>query len=450
MFDALDDTIAAVATARQPAAVAVIRISGPGALAVAQSLLPAERDIPAPRTMQVVWLTDKLTGELLDQALVVVFPGPKSYTGQDMVELHCHGGLAVVDRVFQAVIASGARPAGPGEFTLRAFLGGKLDLSQAEAVRRLVEASSEAAARGALGNLAGGLGKRVRDLVEILRSVRVELEAELEFPDEDLLVNRRERMVAVRALEDGVRELLAESVAARLVYDGVRVALVGRANVGKSSLFNRLIGRSRAVVHHRAGTTRDYLSERVEFSGVLVELLDTAGERDSRDEVEEEAGRIAREAVAGADLLLLVVEGPAGPSSEDREMWNRWSGKDRLLVVNKADLGVVEAWRTWVGGEVVEVSAATGEGLSDLRKRVVAAVKDVGEEGLVVEERQRKALREAEDALGEVRRALDVGGMLDVAGTELARAERALVGVLGEGVGRDLLDEIFGQFCVGK
>ena len=450
MQGALEDTIAAVATARMPAAVAVVRISGPNAFEVAEDLVPNLRETCEPRKLYVRWLTKRDTGEKLDQALVVRFSGPGSYTGEDMVELHCHGGLAVVDRVFGALLEAGARPAGPGEFTLRAFLAGKLDLSQAEAVGRLVEASGEAAARAALSNLAGGLGARVRRLADLVRRLRVELEAELEFPDEDLDLDGGDWAGRARIVENGLEELLADSVAARLVYEGLKVALVGRPNVGKSSLFNRLLGRTRAVVHHVAGTTRDYLSEQMEMDGVLVELLDTAGERETADEVEAAAGRLGQEAVSAADLVLVVVDASEQPGVEDRSIWVRWEGADRLLVLNKADLGVVQAWRDWERGPVLSVSAKTGEGLSEVRREIVSRVGLAGTEHLVVEARQRAALLEAAEALGDARRALELGGMLDVAGTEMARAEMALRGVLGEGVGDDLLDEVFGRFCIGK
>ncbi len=450
-MEPLDDTIVAVATGGVPAAVAVLRLSGPRATRIGERVVAGLSETFKPRNVYVRWLTDRNTGERIDQGLVILFRGPHSYTGQDVVEIHCHGGLGVVDRLLSLLIDEGARPAGPGEFTLRAFLAGKLDLSQAEAVGRLVEARTQQAVRYAAANLAGGLADRVRDIASLVEEVRIVLEAELEFPDEDLDLDGDALAGMVDRAKAGLEALLREAADARLVFEGVRVALVGRPNVGKSSLFNRLLGRQRAVVHERAGTTRDYLAERLEMGGLVVELLDTAGQRGTEDEVEQEAVKLGLDAVAGADVVMVVVDATREPDREDGAVWSRWAGRPRLLVVNKRDLAAGSWWDGWAQGDVVWVSARTGEGMDLLRQKIAGLVgAESGPAGLVVEARQRGELGRALGLLESAERALEAGGMLDAAASELQGAQAALGRVLGEGVGQDVLDGVFGRFCIGK
>ena len=444
----VDDTIAAIATAPGAGAIGVVRVSGPEAVAIASALFRPKggsdvASVPGGRFL-VGWVMED--GEPLDEGVLLVFRAPASITGQDVVEFQVHGGPAVVRAVLEACLRRGARPAGPGEFTLRGFLAGKLDLAQAESVQALVNARSEAARRHAGIGLAGGLSRRIDAIQTHLRGVYAAVLATLDYPEEGVPEADVEAPLeaALRQLE----ALLATARAGRAARVGASLALIGRPNAGKSSLLNALLGWKRALVSEVPGTTRDYLEAPLELGRVSVTAIDTAGLRATPDALEEAGVRFARELAQGADVVVAVIDGARTLDAEDHAMVRELAGPRTLWVAGKADLAPA-----WTGAELgvpglVRVSALDGSGLEALREALEAAV--LGDAALseawLINERHEAVLREAREAVVRARTAPD-----DLRGLDLETALRALAAVTGRGeVAEDTLDEVFARFCVGK
>jgi len=446
------DTIAAVATPPGSGGLAVLRLSGRGALEVADACLRSSGGrMPSAFTPRMAVLGEIHRGGVrVDECVITVFRGPKSFTGEDTVEIACHGGILVTRRALEAVLAAGARPAEPGEFTCRAFLNGRMDLAQAEAVADLIHARTDRALASARAQLAGALSRRIEDLRDGLMSVLAHLEAHIDFPDEDIAPDTTAVLATkLRSALDGIDALLATARQGRLLRQGVRTALVGRPNAGKSSLLNRLLGLDRAIVSPVAGTTRDTLEESVQIRGLPLVLVDTAGLRESPDPVEQEGVRRSRQAAADAELVLHVFDAadpsPFDPGASAAE----WSAKGVIEVANKTDLpGAI------VPPGAVAVSCRTGAGLGDLERAIeqclLAGSGASGDDGVAIAVRHQQALERAREA---VRHTLD--GLADQLTLELVAFElRVALNALGEVVGKtsvdDLLDSIFRQFCLGK
>lgn len=457
------DTIAAIATAAGAGGVGIIRISGPDAEAVLRRVapgLPAQMESHRLTLARVV-----LAGEVVDQALVVLMRAPRSYTGEDVAELHAHGGAVHLGRLLEGVLAAGARAAGPGEFTRRAFAAGRMDLTRAEAVADLVAAEGERAVRVAAAQLAGGLEKRVRGLRAELVALLAEVEATIDFPGEGLeLIERGELARRAGLVAAGARALAETFRVGRVLRDGLEVALVGAPNAGKSSLLNALVGRERAVVSAEPGTTRDFVEARVSWAGAAVTLIDTPGEREVGG-VEGRALELARVRAEEADVRVVVVDAVGVGENRRQETGDRQQaagnggdGGERaeVVVLNKWDL-VGEAERAvareW-GAGAVEVSALTGAGLGEL----VAAVLKVGgvsegggEEGVVVTSaRQAELLAGCAVAATAASEGAGRGAHEELVAADLRAALVALSAVLGEGVGEDVIDAVFARFCIGK
>lgn len=467
----LEQTIAAPATPTGPGGIAILRVSGPQAWPVGRALFSPRQPWPlrGPRPWRF-YLGDLVApdGELLDQALGVFFRAPRSYTTQDLVELHCHGGPAVARRILAAALAQGCRLARPGEFTLRAFWGGRLDLSQAEAVAGLIAARSQGEARLALASLVGGLSQRLAPLRQTLVSAAARLEAAIDFP-EDLGPGDAESLNSLAAdLAAGVQQPLAEliqhSLGRRVFREGATVVLCGRPNVGKSSLFNALLGRQRALVSRLAGTTRDILEEPLVLGGVVARLVDTAGlglgaepEPSPAAELDALGRAAASEAVEQADLLLVVLDGSQPLLDSDRQVLLASAGRPRLIAMNKADLGA--AWELTALGNlgeaemVLRVSARGGAGLEGLAQRLGQALSGGQAEPqpgeVLAGTRQVAALSRclaAVERAGEQLRA----GAWELASLDLAEALAALGEVDGLGAPDEVIEAVFSQFCVGK
>ncbi|NVJ15990.1 tRNA uridine-5-carboxymethylaminomethyl(34) synthesis GTPase MnmE [Myxococcus sp. AM010] len=436
-------TIAALATAPAAGAVGILRLSGPDALDVGRLLAPGAPAQPTPRHAYLASFVDA-EGRALDEGLFLYFRGPQSFTGEDVVELQAHGSPRLLSLLLaRALEDARVRHAAPGEFTRRAFLNGRLDLTRAEAVADLVAADSEAAVRAAAAGLSGVLASRVQALEEPLRALHADMEGVLSFPDEaegaDEDVGAR-----VTALRAQAEALLSEAGRGRLVRRGARVALFGPVNAGKSTLFNRLVGESRALVDDEPGTTRDALEARVEWDGLAVTLFDTAGLRETPGRVEALGIARTRELLAGVDLAVLVL--PPGVTQPEADAWTRDAGGTPVLVVDgKCD--VVAA----PGSPRQRVSGLTGEGVDALRDDMLGRLWGGGTPSAValVSERHADALRRASEALGRAERASRVS-TLEVVSGEVGLALEALGEVSGTVVSEALLDAIFQRFCIGK
>jgi tRNA modification GTPase len=450
------DTIVAPATAPGRGGIGVVRLSGPGVPAIAAGLLP--RGLPEPRHATLATFRDG-AGEALDTGLALYFPAPHSYTGEAVLELHGHGGPAVLAALVERAVELGARRAEPGEFTRRAYLNDKLDLAQAEAVADLIDAGSQAAARAALRSLQGAFSSEVHALVEGLIDLRVWVEAAIDFPEEeiDFLADPAlaARVTALRARFDAVTRAARQG---RVLRDGLTVVIAGRPNAGKSSLLNALAGHDAAIVTDLPGTTRDVVREHLELDGLPVTVLDTAGLRIAgegpADAVEAEGIRRTRAEIARADLVLFVVDAAADPTAEAlaAERATLPEGVPLTLVFNKVDL--VEGGDAVVapaGTTPLRVSARSGAGLNALRAHLQAAIGYAPGDTGALSARARHL-----DALARARAALEAACTLlaerrgELVAEELRLAQRSLGEITGEFTSDDLLGRIFGSFCIGK
>ncbi len=443
----LSDPIAALATPPGRSAVAVVRVSGTGAFDVAARVIDGFRPSPPRRaTLARFHTADR---EPIDRGLYIVFPAPHSYTGEDLVELSCHGGLLAPARILAALHAAGARPAAPGEFTRRAVLHGKLDLVQAEAVGDLIDATAPAQARAALGQLDGGLSHRVAELRGALLELEGLLAYAIDFPEEDEGPVPAARIAAdLRGVAGRIDRLLASAPAAERLREGALLVLAGRPNAGKSSLFNALLGTDRALVTELPGTTRDAVEAQTDFLGWPVRLVDTAGLWDAPDRIDRLGVEMSRRYVAGADLVLLCVEVGREPGPDDQEILG--AGR-AMLVGTKSDLAPTAAQ----AGGAAPVSAVTGEGLDGLRRAVAArmfgdriALADL--EPALTRARHRTALVRAQAALAEAGTQLLEAGDAVLAAHHVRDATTALDELVGAVDIEEVLDRVFAGFCVGK
>ena len=435
--DSKRDTIAAVATPPGRGGIGVVRISGSRAAHVAEKVIGL---VPLARAASVAKFKDA-SGALIDEGIALYFPAPHSYTGEDVLELQGHGGPAVMGMLLAACLDAGARLAEAGEFTRRAFLEGRLDLAQAEAVADLIDASSREAARSALRSLTGEFSAAIGALRAQLVELRALTEAQLDFPEEELDGIHREdaakRLIGVQAALD---QVLARSEQGSLLRTGVHIVLAGPPNVGKSSLLNRLAGEERAIVTPIPGTTRDALRETLHIDGVAVILVDTAGLRESADEVEKLGIARTQSEIARADVVLAVHDAGADASPQPAG-----APVERIDVYNKVDLrpGFVAP------RGAIAVSAKTGYGIADLRQAIVRAAgwSSTGESVFLARERHLRALGAAKEHLA---RAATEKGRWELFAEELRLAQDALSAITGEFTTDDLLGEIFGRFCIGK
>jgi tRNA modification GTPase len=443
------DTIAAVATPAGTGAVALVRLSGPGSWGVAETVFRGKGRLAARRVVYGDLVDEE--GRIIDDVLVTAFRGPGSYTGEDTVEIACHGGMLVTRRVLELVLRNGARAAEAGEFTRRAFLNGKLDLTQAEAVMDVIGAQSDLALRAAHRQLEGRLGNVLVGLRDELVEVLAHVEAWIDFPEEDIDPDTgatlREKTVRVA---EGVERLMATAEQGRLLREGVRTVIAGAPNAGKSSLLNRMLGFERALVSEQAGTTRDSIEETINLGGIPVRLVDTAGLRSETADPLEAAGMArTRRELGTADLLLEVVDAsqpPAGELEGGESLPVR-----RLLLLNKADLGVDSGWD---GRGGLQVSCRTGEGRDEVVKAVVELIAggpgEGGDVDAAVNARHAGCLRRAAAALRAAEGQLAAEAAPEFTALDLREALEALGEVTGRTDVEDLLGVIFARFCIGK
>lgn len=451
------DTIAAIATPLGEGALAVVRISGAAALAVADRVFrPAGKHPTMPSvaaTHTVLYGHAVRDGVRLDEVLLTVLRAPRTFTREDVAEISCHGGVLSTRLVFEAVLAAGARAAFPGEFTKRAFLNGRLDLTQAEAVADVIHARTDLALAAAQEQLEGKLARRIDRLRDGLMLALAHVEAHIDFPDEDISPDTHQALL--QRFVDSIREvdeLLRTAREGQILRRGIRAVIVGRPNAGKSSLLNLLLGHDRAIVSPVAGTTRDTIEETANIRGIPVVFIDTAGLRESGDAVEQEGVRRSRESLARADLVLHIMDASEALDGVDAAELILLQDRARILVRNKCDLPSRLELPT--GADTVAVSCLTGEGVEALKDAIRSRVwgGEIRAEMLeaTINARHQDALRRARVSLDQTREAMSIGQPLELVALDLRMAVNAVGEIVGKTTTEDLLDSIFSTFCIGK
>jgi tRNA modification GTPase len=455
----LDDTIAAIATPLGEGGLAVVRISGPQSLAVADKIfLPAGKNPlkPSAATTHTIHFGKIVrNGKQVDEVLLAVLRAPRTFTREDTVEISCHGGILPAKLVLDAILENGARLAEPGEFTRRSFLNGRIDLAQAEAVADLIHSRTELALSAANEQLAGKLSQRINQLRDDLMHTLAHIEAHIDFPDEDITPDTKAQLL--KRLENGIAfmdELLRTANEGQILRRGIRAAIVGRPNVGKSSLLNQLLGHDRAIVSPIAGTTRDTIEETANIRGLPVVFIDTAGLREARDEIEVEGIRRSRETLAKAELILHVLDASESLTGADEIYLAEFAAKKRILVRNKTDLPQKLNLPAKISAPVADVCCLTGNGIEQLKD----AIKELAWSGeikaemlqVMINSRHQEALNRARAATLCTLNALRDDVTLELVAMDLHIAANAVGEIVGKTTTEDLLDSIFSQFCIGK
>jgi tRNA modification GTPase len=457
--DLTQDTIVAVATPPGRGGIGIIRLSGPAARTIAEPLLKLRHPL-APAQARFAEVLDS-TGETLDEAVVTYFTAPHSYTSEDVVEIAAHGSPVLLDYLLRQTITAGARLAEPGEFTQRAFLSGRLDLTQAEAVHDLIEATTLHQARIAARQLGGSLSRLITPIKEKLIALIASLEAGIDFAEDDIdFLPANEIVSQIEGIHASLTALEQTFAYGRIVRDGLTLAIIGRPNAGKSSLFNRLVQRDRAIVTATPGTTRDLVTEHISFEGIPVELIDTAGLRhasdtaaESLDEAESIGIAKSREAMAEADVVLLVLDATTPLHPEDEAIIAATTTRPFLVVINKRDLAPIKTFALQTTHATVETSALTGAGIPELRHTIltlITANAPVSETALLTNLRQQQAVTTALAALTQAQRAVAATIPHEMILLDLYASLQALDALTGTTTTDDILHLIFSKFCIGK
>jgi tRNA modification GTPase len=451
------DTICGISTPAGEGGIGIIRVSGERAVTIVSSVFRTKggKNLAACLSHTLHYGHVFSDGEeIIDEALVSVMRAPATYTREDVVEINCHGGMLPLSRTMALLLGKGARQAEPGEFTKRAFLNGRIDLSQAEAVMDVIRSRTELAHRAANEQLLGGLSREIRYLRDKLLSIAASVEAAVDFPEEDIEVEAGGTLSeSVKAIIAGIETMLASVAAGRILREGFATAIVGSPNVGKSSLLNALLRSDRAIVTDIPGTTRDVLEEYLNIGGVPVRILDTAGIRHSHDAVEQEGMRRTLAAVRDADIVLVVLDGSRRLTDEDRRVLEEVRGKSAVAVINKADLPRAIEDLLWPGTQVM-VSSKSGLGLDELRAAIASiAITGSGavrEHGWAINQRHRTALEQAKESLSKVTESVEAGMSPEFIALDIRSALDSLGLVIGAVYTEDILNRIFDDFCIGK
>ncbi|WP_235203447.1 tRNA uridine-5-carboxymethylaminomethyl(34) synthesis GTPase MnmE [Sulfuriroseicoccus oceanibius] len=451
-----DATIAAIASPVGRGAVSLIRVSGADAFGVVDKVWRGAQsvaEIPARRATLGRIVRADGSETLIDQVLLTRFDGPASFTGENVVEIAGHGGVLVTQRLLEALLEAGAKAAGPGEFSQRAFVNGKLDLTQAEAVMDLIEAQTDLALRAAHQQLDGGLGSRITAMQDDLLGVLAHVEAYIDFPDEDIDPDTRSALISrIDRLRDTTSGLLETHERGRILRHGLRLVFAGAPNVGKSSLLNVLLGYDRAIVSDVAGTTRDTVEEVVNLGGVPVRLIDTAGLRSSGDEIEHEGIQRTGKALASADLVVELLDGSV-PLSEQERVQVPESVKHHLVALNKSDLGVADGWDAF-GEDAVRISCTEVDGVEPLiaaiKREVTTSASALDATPVAINARHRDCLQLVSSELASARALIDLGEEPEFVAEHLRAALNAAGEVVGKLDAEDVLGKIFSSFCIGK
>ncbi len=453
-----DDTIVAIATPPGRGGIGVVRLSGPEASSIASTMLRLKRELEPGRAL-FGELVEPATGERIDEVVVTFFAKPHSYTAEDVVEISAHGSPVVLRHIVEIAAKRGARLAEPGEFTMRAFLNGRLDLTQAEAVRDLIDSQTLYQAKVAAQQLEGSLSRRLQPVKQKLVELIAVMEAGIDFAEDDVAVLPGDEIrQRINAIHEPLEQLRASFAYGRIVHEGVTLAIVGRPNVGKSSLFNRLVERERAIVTATPGTTRDLVTETVALGGIPIKLIDTAGIRRASDEAESIGIRKSYEALSEADMVLVVLDSTQQVSAEDQELLGAAQGRHTIAVANKADLAPGPAFSfngaSLDGIKVFPTSALTGQGIGDLRKEIIDQLAGHSgaeqETGFLTNVRHQRLVEESIASLGAARQAVQRKVPHEMIMLDLYGALRPLDAITGETTTDDILNLIFSSFCIGK
>ncbi|MBS6396475.1 MAG: tRNA uridine-5-carboxymethylaminomethyl(34) synthesis GTPase MnmE [Clostridiales bacterium] len=455
------DTIAAIATAMTSSGIGIIRISGEDAFAIAEKIFKphaAEKKLTEQKTYTIHYGMVADGDELLDEVIILLMRGPHSYTAEDTVEIDCHGGVLVMKKILELVIRHGARPAEPGEFTKRAFLNGRIDLSQAEAVIDVIQAKNEYALKSSVRQLKGSILQKIRAIREKVLYEIAFIESALDDPEHISLDGYPEELgEKVDHLLLEIDDLLITSDQGKVLREGIRTVIIGKPNAGKSSLLNVLVGEDRAIVTDIAGTTRDTLEEQIQIRGLSLNIVDTAGIRHTEDLVEKIGVDRAKENARDADLILYVVDSSADLDENDDEIISLLKDKKVIVLLNKTDLQSVttqEMVQKRLNKPCVCVSAKTEDGIREfgmlLEKMFLAGKVSFNDEVYLTNIRHKTAMKEAGESLEKVKTSISLGMPEDFYSIDLMDAYEALGSILGESVGEDLVNEIFGKFCMGK
>ena len=457
----MTDTIAAIATALSPSGIGIVRISGPESREIAGKVYRSKggkkklQDVPS-HSIHYGFICDG--DEVIDEVLVMVMDGPRSYTGEDTVEIDCHGGVLAMRKILDTVVKNGARPADPGEFTKRAFLNGRIDLSQAEAVIDVINAKNEYALKSSVSQLRGNIQKAIKEIRGDLIYQIAYIESALDDPEHISIDGYGENLYKeVKKQEERIDRLLLSVKDGKLVKEGIKTVIVGKPNAGKSSLLNTLLGEERAIVTDIAGTTRDILEETILLHGISLRIIDTAGIRETQDVVEKIGVEKAIDSAKDADLVLFVVDSSVPLDENDREIMELLKDKKTIVLLNKADLEQAvdeDDLKNTAGHPVISVSAKEEQGIDLLEDKIKELFFQGGlefnDEIYITNVRQKAALQDAKEALLQVLESIRNGMPEDFYSIDLMAAYEALGSITGETIGEDLVNEIFSKFCMGK
>lgn len=457
----METTIAAISTAMSASGIGIVRISGEDAMEVISRIYRSKggkkriKEVPS-HTIHYGYIYDG--EELIDEVLVMIMRAPRTFTGEDTVEIDCHGGVFAMKRVLETVLKNGAKIAGPGEFTKRAFLNGRMDLSQAEAVMDVIQAKNEYALRSSIDQLKGSVQKEICDIREKIIYHIAYIESALDDPEHISLEGYPQELLEVVDKEQlEIKKLLKSSSDGKMIQEGIQTVILGKPNAGKSSLLNLLLGENRAIVTDIAGTTRDILEEYITLHGITLKIVDTAGIRETEDIVEKIGVDRAREMAQKADLILYVVDSSVPLDSNDEEIMSMLNGKKAIILYNKTDLKAaieIDRLREKAGHPVIPISAKEETGITELEEKIkdmfFGGELSFNDEVYITNARHKAALEEADKSLDLVRNSILGGLPEDFFSIDLMNAYENLGKILGESVGEDLVNEIFSKFCTGK
>ena len=459
MFD-LTDTISAISTPPGEGGIGIVRVSGPASISIAKKIFttPKGESLNGVESHKLIhgYIKDPDTRKNIDEVLLAVMHSPKSFTGEDVVEISCHGGSLPLNKILSLTIKSGARLAEPGEFTKRAFLNGRLNLLQAEAVIDIIKSKSDTALESAMNQLQGGLAKQIASIRNKLIDILAEIETDIDFPEEDIeFKNKLEFKKGLESVLTEIGQLVDSYRYGKIYREGVSVVIAGRPNVGKSSLMNALLNEERAIVTSIPGTTRDTIEEGLNINGLTIKIVDTAGIRESEGFVEQEGIKRTQKAIEGAGLIIFLLDGSEGLREEDKDLIKEIKQKNKpvIIAINKIDVGNKNS-SEWTGGEFLKISALKNIGLDELRNKIFDIIYNghcKTPEGIfITRERHRERLSKAHDSLSKAVNAINQNLSSEFIAADLRLSLESLGEITGETYSEDVLNRIFQEFCIGK